>query len=240
MLPYRPVANRLDMARLLIPRKLLQIVRRPIQVDLEDGVESTPRTLEFDESLRLGYGDHCELRLDGESGPEVICAVERAHGPFRIRTPTEPQDLDEHVEIQVNGHPLTSPAEDIGPGSRVDVLDRRSGRQYRLVVEPRPPWLMRPRNLAFLVLVLAMAGILYGVWFYYSLESAQTQIGIAEERLRQTESDLDRARRSLREVEQRLAATQGQFASAIHDIRPGHRPYPSALSAPSSICGSRH
>jgi S1-C subfamily serine protease len=207
------------MARLLLPRRLLQIVRRPIRVDLEDGRETTPRTLEFDESLRLGYGDHCELRLDGESGPEVICAVERAHGPFRIWTPTAPAERDERVEVQVDGHPLTGPAQDIGPGSRVEVFDRRTGRHYRLLVEPRPPWLMRPRNLTFLVLVLAMAGVLYGVYFYYSLEGAQTQLEVAEERLRQAESDVERARRSLQEVEQRLAATQGEFASAIRDIK---------------------
>jgi S1-C subfamily serine protease len=203
----------------LLPRRLLQIVRRPIRVDLEDGRETTPRPLEFDESLRLGYGDHCELRLDGESGPEVICAVERAHGPFRIWTPTAPAERDERVEVQVDGHPLTGPAQDIGPGSRVEVFDRRTGRHYRLLVEPRPPWLMRPRNLTFLVLVLAMAGVLYGVYFYYSLEGAQTQLEVAEERLRQAESDVERARRSLQEVEQRLAATQGEFASAIRDIK---------------------
>ena len=131
------------MARLLLPRRLLQIVRRPIRVDVEDGVESAPRKLEFDESLRLGYGDSCELRLDGETGPEVICGVERAHGPFRIWTPTAPAERDEQVEIEVDGHPLTGPAQDIGPGSRVEVFDRRTGRRYRLLVEPRPPWLMR-------------------------------------------------------------------------------------------------
>ncbi len=72
------------MARLLLPRKLLQIVRRPIYVDLEDGLTSARRKLEFEDSLRLGYGEHCELRLDGEAGPEVICNLERARGPFRI------------------------------------------------------------------------------------------------------------------------------------------------------------
>ena len=207
------------MARLLLPRRLLQIVRRPIRVDLEDGLGSAPRKLEFDESLRLGYGDSCELRLDGESGPEVICAVERAHGPFRIWTPTAPAERDERVEIQVDGRPLSGPAQDIGPGSRVEVFDQRTGRRYRLRVEPGPPWLMRPRNLTFLVLVLAMVGVLYGMYFFYSLEGAQTQLEVAEERLRQAESDVERARRSLREVEQRLAATQGEFASAIRDIK---------------------
>lgn len=207
------------MARLLIPRKLLQIVRRPIRVDLEDGVGSKPRQVEFQESLRLGYGDHCDLRLDGESGPEVICAVERAHGPFRIWTPTEAREREEQVEIQVDGQPLTGPARDIGPGSRVEVLDRRTGRRYRMVVEPRAPWLLHPRNLAFLVLVLAIAGLLYGIYFYYSLEGAQTQLGVTEERLRQAESGVERARRALEEVEQRLDVAHGQFAAAIREIR---------------------
>lgn len=207
------------MARLLLPRKLLQVVRRPIHVALEDGLGSAPRRLEFEDSLRLGYGEHCELRLDGEAGPEVICNVERAGGPFRIWTPTDPAERDERVEILVDGHALTGPAQDIGPGSRVEVFDRRSGRRYRLVVEPRPPWLLRPRNLAFVVLVLAMAGVLYGIYFYYSLEGAQTQLEVAEERLRQAESDVDRARRSLEEVERRLATTEGEFALAIRDIK---------------------
>ncbi len=207
------------MPRLLLPRRLLHIVRRPIHVDLEDGVGSALKTLEFDESLRLGYGEQCELRLDGEGGPEIVCGLERAHGPFRIWTPTEPGKRDERVEIQVDGRPLTEPARDIGPGSRVEVFDRRTGRHYRLLVEPRPPWLMRPRNLALIVLVLAAIGIGYGAYFYYSLEGAQTQIQFAEERLRQAESDVERARRSLLEVEQRLAATEGEFALAIRDIK---------------------
>lgn len=207
------------MARLLLPRRLLQIVRRPIRVDVEDGREAAPRKIEFDESLRLGYGDSCELRLDGESGPEVICAVERAHGPFRIWTPTASAERDEQVEIQVDGQPFTGPARDIGPGSRVEVFDRRTGRRYRLHVEPRPPWLVRPRNLAFLVLVLALAGLLYGLYLYYTLEGAQTQLEVAEERLRQAESDVERARRSLSEVERRLAATEGEFTLAIREIK---------------------
>jgi S1-C subfamily serine protease len=207
------------MARLLLPRRLLHIVRRPIHVDVEDGLGTPVKTLRFDESLRLGYGEHCELRLDGEGGPEIVCGLERTRGPFRIWTPTAPGDGDEHVEIQVDGQPLTAPTQDIGPGSRVEVFDRRTGRRYKLLVEPRPPWLVRPRNLTFLVLVLAMAGILYGAYFYYSLESAQTQLHVAEERLRQAESDVERARRSVLEVEKRLAATQGEFASAIRDIK---------------------
>jgi len=207
------------MARLLLPRKLLQIVRRPVRVDLEEGPGSVPRRLEFEDSLRLGYGEHCELRLDGEAGPEVICNLERANGPFRIWTPTDPAERDDRVEILVDGHALTGASQDIRPGSRVEVFDRRSGRRYRLVVEPGAPWLLRPRNLAFVVLVLAMAGVLYGVYFYYSLEGAQTQLEFTEQRLRQAESDVDRARKSLREVEQRLTTTQGEFAIAIRDVK---------------------
>lgn len=206
------------MPRLLLPRRFLQVVRRPIRVDLEDGVASAPRTLEFDDLLRLGYGEHCEVRLDGEAGPEVICSLQRSHGPFRIWTPMEPGERDERVEISVDGRALTGTGEDIGPGSRVEVFDRKTGRRYRLLVEPRPPW-VRPRNLALIVLLLAIAGVLYGIYFYYSLEGAQTQLEIAEERLRRTESDVERARRSLREVEQRLAATEGEFVAAVRDIK---------------------
>ncbi len=207
------------MARLILPRKLLQIVRRPIHVDLEDGLSSVRRSLEFEDSLRLGYGEHCDLRLDGASGPEVICSLERARGPFRIWTPPAPDDGDERVEILVDGHALTGPAQDIGPGSRVEVLDRRTGRHYRLLVEPRPPWLLRPRYLLFIVLVLAFAGLLYGLYFYHSLEGAQNQLEIAEERLRRAEGDVERARRSLSEIEQRLAVTQGAFATAIREVK---------------------
>ncbi len=207
------------MARLLIPRKLLQIVRRPIHVDLEDGSNTAPRTFEFDNTLRLGYGEHCELRLDGESGPEVICNLERAQGPLRIWTPMDSGERDERVEVSVDGHRLTGAARDVGPGSRVEIFDQRTGRRYGLVVEPRPPWLMRPHNLVFVVLVLAMVGMLYGTYFYYSLEGAQTQLGETEERLKQAESDVERARRRLQEVDERLAATKGEFVSAIRDIK---------------------
>ena len=196
-----------------------QAARRPIRVDLEDGLTSTPRKLTFDESLRLGYGEHCEVRLHGESGPEVVCSLERARGPFRIWTPPGAAEREEGVEVLVDGHPLTGPAQDIQPGTRVEVFDRRTGRRYRLVLEPRPPWLMRPRYLAFAVLVLAIAGLLYGIYFYFSLESAQTQLGVAEERLRRAETGVERARRSLQEVERRLAATQDEFAVALRELR---------------------
>lgn len=207
------------MARLLLPRRLLHIVRRPIHVDLEDGVSSAPRSADFYDSLRLGYGEHCELRLDGEAGPEVVCKVERAQGPFRIWTPMEPGEREERVEVLVDGHVLGGVAEDIGPGSRVEVRDRRTGRNYRLLVEPRSPWLLRPRHLAFVVLVLAVAAVLYGTYFYYSLEGAQSQLQVAEERLRQAESDVERARATLRDVERRLTATQGEFASAVRELK---------------------
>jgi S1-C subfamily serine protease len=195
------------------------MVRRPVRVDLDDGPGSVPRRLEFEDSLRLGYGEHCELRLDGEAGPEVICNLERANGPFRIWTPTDPAERDERVEILVDGHALTGATQDLRPGSRVEVFDRRSGRRYRLVVEPGAPWLLRPRNLAFVVLVLAMAGVLYGVYFYYSLEGAQTQLEVAQQRLHQAESDVDRARKTLEEVDRRLTITQGEFALAIRGVK---------------------
>jgi S1-C subfamily serine protease len=207
------------MARLLLPRRLLQIVRRPIHVDLEDGLTSAHRSLEFEDSLRLGYGEHCDLRLDGASGPEVICSLERARGPFRIWTPSGTEDQDERVEVLVDGHTLTGSARDIGPGSRVEVFDRRTGRHYNLSVEPRPPWLLRPRYLLLIVLVLAFAGLLYGLYFYYSLEGAQTQLEVAEERLRRAEGDVERARRGLKDIEQRLTVTQGAFATAIREVK---------------------
>ena len=207
------------MARLILPRKLLQIVRRPIHVDLDGGPDSAPQTFELGESLRLGYGEHCELRLDGEAGPEVICNLERTNGPYRIWVPAEAGERDDRVEVRVDGQALTDAAQDVGPGSRVEVFDRRSGRRYRLMMEPAPLWLLRPRNLAFVVLTLAMAGVLYGVYFYYSLEGAQTELSVAEERLRRAESGVESARKSLREVEQRLATTEGELSKAIGEVR---------------------
>jgi S1-C subfamily serine protease len=207
------------MARIWLPRRLFHVARRPIHVDLEDGLTSAPRKLAFEESLRLGYGEQCEVRLDGESGPEVICSLERARGPFRIWTPPGVAERGEGVEVLVDGRPLAGPAEDIQPGTRVEVFDRRTGRRYGLMVEPRPPRLVRPRYLAVIVLVLAIAGLLYGIYFYYTLEGTQTQLGVAEERLRRAETDVERARRSLQEVERRLAATQGEFAVALRELR---------------------
>lgn len=207
------------MSRILLPRKLLQVVRRPIRVAVEDGPGSKLRTIDFDDTLRLGYGETCDLRLPGQSEPEVVCRLERTRGPLRIWTPTEPGQRDDSIEVRVNGHRLSAAAQDLRPGSRVEVYDRRTGHRYGLLVEPSVPWLLRPRNLAFVVLVLALAGLLYGVYFYYSLEDAQTQLRVAEERLRQAESDLERARRSLDEVERRLASTKGEFALAIREIK---------------------
>ena len=124
------------MARLILPRKWLRIVRRPIHVNLDGGPGSATQSFELEDSLRLGFGEHCELRLDGEDGPEVICNLERTNGPYRIWLPAEGDERDERVEIRVDGQVLTGATKDIGPGSQVEVLDRRSGRRYRLMVEP--------------------------------------------------------------------------------------------------------
>jgi len=207
------------MTRLLLPRRLLHIVRRPIRVDIEDSTGSPSRSISFDDTLRLGYGEHCELRLDGESKPEVVCNLQRDRGPLRIWTPMESGEPDDSVEVRVDGHPLSASAQDLHPGSRVEVYDRRTGHRYGLIVEPGGLWLLRPRNLAFVVVMLGLAGALYGMYFYYGLEGAQDQLRVAEERLRLAESDVERARRSLAEVERRLTATEGEFALAIRDIK---------------------
>ena len=91
----------------------------------------------YRQSCHFSHGSTI-VSAQASASRSTIDNLEQTRGPFRFWTPTEPGGRDE----------------------RVEVFDRRTGRRYRLVVEPRPPWLMRPRYLAFIVLVLAFAGVL--------------------------------------------------------------------------------
>ncbi|MDX1434284.1 MAG: trypsin-like peptidase domain-containing protein, partial [Gammaproteobacteria bacterium] len=162
---------------------------------------------------------HCEVRLDGDSGPEVVCRLERARGPLRILSPLAEREREGRVDVLVDGHPIRGPAEDVRPGSRVEVLDRLSGRRYRLLVDPQPPWMLRPRVLALALAVLAIAGAIYGAYVFRTLQGAKGRLVVTEERLRQTESDIERARATLTEIERRVSVAQNEFALALRELQ---------------------
>ena len=212
-----------SMNRLWLPHKLFRATRGPIHVNLEEGLKSDPRKLTFNESLKLGYGEHCEVRLDGESGPEEVCCLERARGPYRIWVPPGITESNGSVEVLVDGHPVMGATQDLQPGACVEVIDRRSKRRYRMVLEPGSAGPIRTRYLAYIVLVLALSGILGAVLFYITLQSTRSQLAVTEQRLHRAESDVERARESLQTVEQHLAEAQGEFGVAIHELRQAQR-----------------
>ncbi len=206
------------MGRIIIPRRWLHIVRKPVHVAVEDELRAGSRELSFDKALSLGYGDHCEVRLDGESGPEIVCRLERTRGPLRVWTPLAQAQLDEQVELSVDGRPMHWPTEDVQPGSRIEVRDKKTGRRYSVLVQPPPPWFLDRTFLSVALGVLAVVVIIYGAYLYRNLRGAETRLVETEERLTRAESGMERAQRRLSEVEQYLATTQDELRDAIREL----------------------
>ncbi len=207
------------MTRLWQTHRLFRAARGPIHVDLEEGLKSDPRKLTFNESLKLGYGEHCEVRLDGESGPEEVCSLERARGPYRLWVAPGTSGSEGNIEVLVDGHRVTGATQDLQPGACVEIFDRRNERHYRMILEPSTATPVRLRYLAYIVLTLTISGILGAVYFYTSLQSTRSQLAVTEQRLHRAESDVERARGSLQIVEQHLIEAQGEFGAAVHKLR---------------------
>lgn len=206
------------MGRIILPRRWLRVVRKPVHVAVEDELKKGAKRFSFDEVLSLGYGEHCEVRLDGETGPETVCRLERTRGPLRVSTLLAPEQLDGQVELSIDGRPMHWPTEDVQPGSRIEVRDKKTGRAYSVLVEPPPPWFLRRAFLMAALGALALAVLIYGTYFYRNLRGTETRLVETEERLTRAESGMERAQRRLGDVEQYLATTQDELRDAVREL----------------------
>ena len=207
------------MRRPLRPPRLKKPLRarrdKPIRIRVEDALTAAVHSLRCPQPVRLGYGRQCELKLDGEGGPEVLVELRRAEGPLKLTTPVDPGELRNHVDLAVDDRPLESPVHELRPGSRVEVLDKATDRRYRLIVDPPSRWSVRPRALALVMLILVLVGGVYGGYLYWSLRGAETRLAQTEQRLAEAESGIARARSRLAEAIRGMETTKGEIAGTI-------------------------
>jgi S1-C subfamily serine protease len=165
-----------------------------------------------EQPLRLGYGEECELALEGGEGPPVLFEVHKLPGPLQIATRVPPADMANYVELRVDGAPLDEPVRALRPGSRVDVLDKGTQRRYTLLIEPPSPWLVRPRFLAVAMVILTVLGAGYGTYLYLEIEGARSSLS-------RTESRVEQAEVGLREAQTRIESTQDRLAGAVRALQ---------------------
>lgn len=205
-------------SRIVIPR----LARRPIRISVSDRDSGKRYTYRFQQPLRLGYGQGCEVDLHGGPGPEVLFELERAQGPVRLSTALPLEDLQERVLLSVDGKPLSTPVQDLRPGSRVEIVDRVTNRRYDVVVDPDPFWMVHPPFLIGVLLIAVTIGAAYGTYLYRQLRDAESRQIATERRLEIAESGAKRTEQRLEEALQRMESRQLAMEEAIGEIRALH------------------
>lgn len=198
-------------------------VDKPLQVSVQDGKKDKPQLYVCYKPLRLGYGQACELHLGGGRGPEVLLELNRVREPLRLITNLRPDELRSHVELLVNGEPLMQPVQELAPGSRVEVFDKATAQRFNLVVEPLRFWLFRPRILATILVLLTLAGTLYGGYLYFVFRNTQTELTRTEARLRKAETGVESTERRLQLMLQRIESAEVQLVETIEEYRSGQQ-----------------
>lgn len=170
--------------------------------------------------FRLGYGDGCDVQLPGGNGPGVVFEVENRRGPLLIARALPPEECARYVDLRINGEPLGESQQMIHPGARVDIIDKATQRHYQMVVESQVPhaWL-RPRNLAIVIVVLALLGAAFGGYLYRWMLGAHTEAQRTSERVERAEIALQRTAQELLATTSRMGTSDRELASAIEDLR---------------------
>ena len=192
---------------------------KPIRLEVQDGAEARPHKESFREPIRCGYGEDCALPMIEGTGPDVIFELSRTPDAVHLSTPLAPEQLQDHVELFVDGEPFRMPAGDLKSGSRLEIVDKHSDRRYSLVIDPISQWFVRRRFLAGAILVLTLVGGGYGSYVYTVLSSARQQLVVTQERLSQTEAGMERATIQLRDALRRIDSAQAQLSGAISELR---------------------
>lgn len=182
--------------------------------------EGGSRFCELEQPFRLGFGEQCDIRLEGGSGPEVLFQVERARGPVLVARAVAPTECANYVDLRLDGEPLQQAVQGLAAGSHLEIRDKHSGRRYQVTVESSlRRGGLRPRNLATIMLVLAVAGAGFGGYLYWTLKGARTELSRTETRVRQAEADLAIAEGRLRQSLERIENTEAALSRAVDELR---------------------
>jgi len=194
----------------------------PLRVWVSDDSAVEGRMCLLRKPFRLGFGAECDIRLDagaGEEGPPILFELQRTSGPLLIASAVPPQECAHYVDLRVNGEPLQHAVQELAPGSRLDITDKSSQRHYQLVLHPAPAGILRPRNLAILMLVLTLAGAAFGGYLYWSLRGAKTEISRTTARMEQAQAQAARSEARLLESISRLHYSEAELNAAVADLR---------------------
>ena len=199
---------------------------------LADGSGEPLRMCELREPFRLGFGEECDIRLEGAEGPPVLFQVEEAPGTLLVARVMVPAECENYVDLRIDGEPVQAPLQGLSPGSSVEILDKASGRRYQVTVEQPPRGrALRPRHLAVVMLVLAIVGAAFGGYLYRGLEGARTGLARTEAelaeslaRIESTEAALDEAVGELRAMGEASArGIRTEFDQRLEEIERGSR-----------------
>jgi hypothetical protein len=90
----------------------------PLRLWLQDEAQGAGRMCVFHAPFRLGFGDECDIRLEGEEGPDVLFEVEQARGPLLVARAVAPSEYESYVDLTLDGKPLRDTRRGLAPGSR--------------------------------------------------------------------------------------------------------------------------
>lgn len=199
-------------------RQRLRLKGNNLRVRINDGEIPKPRTMTFRDSLRLGYGNVCDVQMEGEDGPSVLFEVRPGKGAPNLSTPLKLEDLNRFVEVSVDGEPYQGHEHKLVPGSQLEVFDKRSDKRIHLLVNP-PSFLLRhPRLVAVLLALAFLVTLAYGTFLQWSLVSTVSRLRSAEVRLGQAETGVKRAEKSASEALGKLALSENQWAEALRQF----------------------
>lgn len=188
-----------------------------LKVAAHEGAPAHERVLRG--CFRLGYAKDCDIQLLGGDGPGVLFEVENARGPLLIARALPPQECANYVDVRIDGEPLAGSQQTLNPGARVAIIDKATQRRYEMVVDSQlpHPW-FRPRNLAAVIMVLALLGSAFGGYLYRSLTGTRSEVQRASERMGRAEETLQRTVRELRESVSQMGTTDAELASTIREL----------------------
>ena len=88
-------------------RGIIRFVRGPRRLRLYDGLTGDSTYYKLRRSARIGYGEECELSLDGADTPPVLFEVRQEKGPLVITTPLDAITLEHRIELSLDGERLS-------------------------------------------------------------------------------------------------------------------------------------
>ncbi|MGB7299390.1 MAG: trypsin-like peptidase domain-containing protein [Burkholderiaceae bacterium] len=144
--------------------------------------------------------------MTGDHGPDTLFEFSPVLGPARLSTPRPLGEVEEHVELLIDGRRFEGVTQELKPGTRVQIHDRATDESFDLLVDEPPFWVRRLRVWLILGLSVAVGFALYGAYVYQLLGTTEKRLTQAETRLADAEQDAQR-------IDAQLAQTMARFES---------------------------